>query len=106
MCEMNSERRLFNLTGQVGTLQWKLDNMDTKKTCHSVRIIPDVRIPTNRHGYNVVSILTLKQRGRSVGTTDDCSKKAKEVKRLIRWLHYKGHGKKDVFCWTKENMSR
>lgn len=39
MCEMNSERRLFNLTGQVGTLQWKLDNMDIKKTCHSVRII-------------------------------------------------------------------
>ena len=67
---------------------------------------PDVRIPTNRHGYNVVSILTLKQRGRSVGTTVDCSKKAKEVKRLIRWLHYKGHGKKDFFCWTKDNMSR
>ena len=36
---MNSERRLFNLTGQVGTLQWNLDNTDTKKTCHSVRII-------------------------------------------------------------------
>ena len=91
------------LTGQVGTLQWNLDNMDTQKTCHTVRII---RMSVFLKSLTDTMLTLQETKRKKCRYNWWLQQKAKKVKTLIKWLHYKGHWKTDFFCWTKEKMSR